>query len=85
MSDERPGRCWWLRPIEDHGCTWGDLRDRTLHVFATKTTYVAEQAGHSIATLARHYAGTLRELETKPRVPAAEAIRQAREEVWGTH
>ena len=37
-------------------------------------TYVAEQAGHSIATLARHYAGTMRELETKPRVPAAEAI-----------
>ncbi len=26
-----------LRPIEDRGCTWGDLRDRTLHVFATKT------------------------------------------------
>jgi integrase len=161
-----------LRPIEDRGCTWGDLRDRTLHVFATKTsrprdvdliaplaqdlaewrmvcgrppddelviprpsrgqwtredwanwrrrvwrpaaieagvtgdlrpyrlrgsfvslllweghslTYVAEQAGHSIATLARHYAGTMRELETKPRVPAAEAIRQAREEVCGTH
>src|ERR1019366_287954 len=161
-----------LRPIEDRGCTWGDLRDRTLHVFAPKTsrprdvdliaplaqdlaewrmacgrpqddelviprpsrgqwtredwanwrrrvwgpaaieagvtgdlrpyrlrgsfvslllweghslTYVAEQAGHSIATLARHYAGTMRELETKPRVPAAEAIRQAREEVCGTH
>jgi integrase len=161
-----------LRPIEDRGCTWGDLRDHTLHVFATKTgrardidlvaplaqdlaewrracgrprdseliiarpsggawtredwanwrgriwrpaaiaagvtgdlrpyrlrgsfvslllwegrslTYVAEQAGHSIATLARHYAGTMRELETKPRLPAAEAIRQAREEVCGTH
>jgi integrase len=27
-----------LRPIEDRGCTWGDLRDRTLHVFATKTS-----------------------------------------------
>jgi integrase len=26
-----------LRPIEDRGCTWGDLQDRTLHVFATKT------------------------------------------------
>ncbi len=26
-----------LRPIEDRGCTWGDLHDRTLHVFATKT------------------------------------------------
>ncbi len=48
-------------------------------------TYVAEQAGHSVATLARHYAGTMRELESKPRVPAAEAVRQAREEVCGTH
>jgi len=48
-------------------------------------TYVAEQAGHSIATLARHYAGTLKELETEPRIPAAEAIRQARGEVCGTH
>ncbi len=47
-------------------------------------TYVAEQAGHSIATLARHYAGTMRELETQPRVPAAEAILQARDEVRGT-
>jgi integrase len=161
-----------LRPIEDRGCTWAEVHDRTLHVFATKTgrardvdliaplaqdlagwraavgrpadgelviprpsggqwtredwanwrrrvwrpaaieagvtgdlrpyrlrgsfvslllwegrslTYVAEQAGHSVATLARHYAGTMRELETKPRVPAAEAIRQAREEVCGTH
>jgi integrase len=26
-----------LRPIEDRGCIWGDLRGRTLHVFATKT------------------------------------------------
>jgi integrase len=161
-----------LRPIEDRGCTWGDLQKRTLHVFATKTgrprdidlvaplaqdlaewrmacgrpkddeliiarpsggqltredwanwrrrvwrpaaitagvtgdlrpyrlrgsfvslllwegrslTYVAEQAGHSVATLARHYAGTMRELETEPRIPAAETIRQAREEVCGTH
>ncbi len=40
--------------------------------------YVAEQAGHSIATLARHYAGVISELEDRPRVPAAEAIRQAR-------
>jgi integrase len=157
-----------LRPIEDRGCTWSDVHDRTLHVFATKTgrprdidlvaplaqdlaawrtvcgeppeseliiprpsggqwtredwanwrrrvwrpaaieagvtgdlrpyrlrgsfvslllwegrslTYVAEQAGHSVATLARHYAGTLRELETKPRMPAAEAIQQARDEI----
>lgn len=48
-------------------------------------TYVAEQVGHPVATLARHYAGTMRELENEPRVPAAEAIRQAREEVCGTH
>ena len=48
-------------------------------------TYVAEQAGHSVATLARHYAGTLRELETEPRIPAAEAIRKAGEQISGTH
>jgi integrase len=42
--------------------------------------YVAEQAGHSIATLAKHYAGVMRELEDQPRVPAGEAIRQAREQ-----
>jgi hypothetical protein len=48
-------------------------------------THVAEQAGHSTATLVRHYAGTMRELESEHRVPAAEAIRQAREEVCGTH
>ncbi len=41
------------------------------------TTHVAEQAGHSVATLARHYAGALKELEHAPRVPAGEAIRQA--------
>ncbi len=44
-------------------------------------TYVAEQAGHSLATLAKHYAGVLRELEHEPRLPAAEAIRGARERV----
>jgi integrase len=160
-----------LRPIEDRGCTWGDLHERTIHVFATKTgrardvdliaplaedlarwskargcprddelviprptggqwtredwanwrrriwrpaaveagvegdlrpyrlrgsfvslllweghslPYVAEQAGHSIATLARHYAGTMRELEREPRIPAAEAIQQARTAVRRT-
>ncbi|MGA2930421.1 MAG: hypothetical protein ABSG43_31455, partial [Solirubrobacteraceae bacterium] len=40
-----------------------------------------EQAGHSIATLAKHYAGVIRELEDAPRVPAAQAIRNAREHV----
>jgi integrase len=42
-------------------------------------TYVADQAGHSVATLANHYAGVLRELEDQPRVSAADAIRRARE------
>lgn len=46
-------------------------------------TRVAEQAGHSVATLARHYAGVLEELEDQPRVPAAEAIRRAREAASG--
>ena len=41
-------------------------------------TFVADQAGHSVATLAKHYAGVLEELEDKPRIPAAEAIREAR-------
>lgn len=41
--------------------------------------YAAEQAGHSVATLARHYAGVLDELESTPRVSAVEAIRRARE------
>ena len=44
-------------------------------------TYVSDQAGHSVATLAKHYAGVLEELEEKPRIPAAEAIRQAREAI----
>ena len=43
--------------------------------------YVADQAGHSIATLANHYAGVICSLEDQPRVPAAEAIRQARASV----
>jgi hypothetical protein len=44
-------------------------------------TYAADQAGHSVATLAGHYAGVMRELEDQPRTPAAEAIRRAREAV----
>ncbi len=157
-----------LRPSEDRGLRWGDVRGRTLHVVATKTgrvravellgplaqdlaewrlmcgrpgggelivpttdgdewrrydwqnwrrrvwrpaamaagvtgdlrpyrlrgsfvslllwegmalTEVAEQAGHSVATLARYYAGVIKELKGLPRVPAAEAIRQAREDI----
>lgn len=44
-------------------------------------TYVAQQAGHSVATLAGHYAGVLEELEDRPRVSAGEAIRQARKQI----
>ena len=44
-------------------------------------TYVAEQAGHSVATLAKHYAGTLDELEDRPRTPVAEAINAARQQL----
>lgn len=46
-------------------------------------TRVAEQAGHSVATLAKHYAGVLEELEDRERVPAADVIRQARAELAG--
>jgi hypothetical protein len=44
-------------------------------------TYVAEQAGHSVATLAKHYAGVLEELEEQTRTPAAEAINAARHQL----
>jgi integrase len=40
--------------------------------------YVAEQAGHDVATLAEHYAGVLAELEGQPRVSAEQAIENAR-------
>jgi hypothetical protein len=43
--------------------------------------YVAEQAGHSIATLAKHCAGAIRALEDASRKPTAEVIRQARERI----
>ncbi len=46
-------------------------------------TYVAEQAGHSVATLAGHYAGVMRELEDQPRTAAADAIRAARDAASG--
>ena len=37
----------------------------------------------SIATLARYYAGVIKELEGKPRVPAEQAIRDAHEQRAG--
>ncbi|MGH2867847.1 MAG: hypothetical protein ACRDNK_09810 [Solirubrobacteraceae bacterium] len=48
-------------------------------------TYVAEQAGHSVATLARHYAGTMRELENRPPRPRRRGHPNARDEICGTH
>ncbi|MDQ6745884.1 MAG: hypothetical protein M3Z27_07735 [Actinomycetota bacterium] len=44
-----------LRPIEDRGCTWGDLHDGTLHVFATKTRLARD--ADLIAPLAQDLAG----------------------------
>ena len=41
-------------------------------------TFVGAQAGHSVATLARRYAGVIEELEDQPRTSATEAIRHAR-------
>ena len=84
-------RIW--RPAAVEAGVTGDLRPYRLRgSFVSlllwegrSLTYVAEQAGHSVATLARHYAGTMRELENEPRVPAAEAIQDARHEICGTH
>ena len=44
-------------------------------------TYVAEQAGHSVATLAKHYSGVLEELEHAPKVTAEQVILNARTSV----
>jgi hypothetical protein len=45
-------------------------------------TYVASQAGHSLLTLSRHYAGVLSELEDSDiKVSAENAIRAARHSV----
>ena len=67
----------------------GDMRPRRLRgSFVSlllwegrSVTYVAAQIGCSIATLARHYAGVIAELEGQPRQPAADAIRSARVDV----
>jgi site-specific recombinase XerD len=78
----------YQRTAKDAGVT-GDMRPYRLRGSFTSLllwegrslTYVAEQAGHSVATLAKHYAGVLRELEGQPRKPAAEVIRSAREQL----
>ena len=44
--------------------------------------YVAEHAGHDVATLSTYYAGVLHDLEGGPWISAEEAIRQAR--CWTT-
>lgn len=83
-------RVW--RPAAQAAGVDGDLRPYRLRASfvslllweGRSLPYVAEQAGHSIATLARHYAGTIRELERRPRVPAAQAIVEARDAVSGT-
>jgi integrase len=67
----------------------GDMRPRRLRASfvslllweGRSLTYVADQVGCSVDTLARHYVGVIRELEGQPRVPASEAIRQARDDV----
>lgn len=82
-----------LAPGGDDGGVTSDLRPYRLRASFVSLLlwagedlpYVAEQAGHSVATLARHYAGAIRELRGQPRVPAEEAIRRARDEVCGTH
>lgn len=64
-------RCPWLRFIRQGEPALGGFIQ----------TRVAEQAGYSVATLASHYAGVIRELRNVPKVPAAEPIWAARNEV----
>ena len=71
----------------------GDMRPRRLRgSFVSlllwegrSLTYAADQLGCSIDTLARYYAGVIRELEGQPTVPAEEAIRAARQQVSQPH
>jgi integrase len=77
------------QPAARNAGVTGDMRPRRLRgSFVSlllwegrSLTYVAGQVGCSIATLARHYAGVIAELEGQPRIPAADAIRVAREQV----
>jgi integrase len=82
-------RVW--RPAAQNAGVTGDLRPYRLRSSFVSLllwsgedlAYIADQAGHSIATLARHYAGVMKELKDQPRVPAADAIRRAREAASG--
>jgi integrase len=88
---ERHWNNWRRRVYEpaalEAGVT-GDLRPyRLRHSFCSLLLWsgmdlveVAGQAGHSVATLARYYAGVIADMKGQPKVPAADAIRQAREQ-----
>jgi integrase len=84
--DNWRSRVW--RPAAIEAGVTGDLRPYRLRGSFVSLllwsgedlAYVAEMAGHSIATLAKYYAGVMAEMKGQPRVAAAEAIRQAREE-----
>ncbi len=94
-ADERKRHDWrnWrrrvYRPASLAAGVTGDMRPYRLRgsfvsllLWAGEDlTYVAEQAGHSVATLARYYAGVIKELHGQPKNPAAEAIRVARERI----
>lgn len=77
------------QPAARNAGVTGDMRPRRLRgSFVSlllwegrSLTYVAGQVGCSVATLARHYAGVIAELEGQPRLPAADAIRTARDQV----
>jgi len=89
-TDWRNWRRRIYQPAAAAGVT-GDLRPYRLRgSFASlllwedrSVTYVAGQLGHSVATLARHYAGVLEEVDEATRTDAVEAIRQARERTAG--
>jgi integrase len=89
---EHDWRNWRRRiyqPVARQVGITGDMRPRRLRASfvslllweGRSLTYVADQVGAGVDTLARHYAGVIRELEQQTRVPASEAIRSAREQV----
>lgn len=85
-SDWRNWRTRVYQPTAVAVGVTGDLRPYRLRgSFASlllyegrPVTYVAEQTGHSIGVLSKHYAGVIARLESAPRVTADEAIRAAR-------
>ena len=85
-SDWRNWRVRVYKPAAAAVGVTGDLRPYRLRgSFASlliyegrSPTYVAEQLGHSLGVLSKHYAGVMARLESEPRVSADEAIRAAR-------